>query len=87
MASAGIALLRDPFPPSADVGEGFDARELDVNLKGARFTARIGLGFLRRGCGGGEEYCRWKECTGLVAYRASKHGAVGILRGTAFECC
>ena len=51
---------RDPFLPSADVGEGFDARELDVNLKGARFTARIGLGFLRRGCGGGEEYC-WVE--------------------------
>ena len=23
----------------------------------------------------------WKECTGLVAYTASKHGVIGIMRG------
>jgi len=58
-----------------------------VNLKGALFTARLGLGFLRKnGKGGGDivlvsSIAGWKECTGLVAYTASKHGVVGIMRG------
>ncbi len=62
-----------------------------MNLKGVLFTTRIGLGFLRKNGKGVEEgkgdivlvssIAGWKECTGLVAYTASKHGVVGIMRG------
>ena len=57
----------------------------DVNLKGALITSRIGQHYLRK-YGGGDlilvsSIAGWKECTGLVAYTASKHGVVGIMRG------
>jgi NAD(P)-dependent dehydrogenase (short-subunit alcohol dehydrogenase family) len=70
-----------PFPfPSTRL-----TRHRDVNLKGALITARIGLAFLRRNGGGDlilvSSIAGWKECTGLVAYTASKHGVIGIMRG------
>ncbi|KAE9365034.1 NAD(P)-binding protein [Stipitochalara longipes BDJ] len=85
VANAGISLPRDPFLPGEDVEREFSTAEIDVNLKGPLITARIGLAFLRRNGGGDlilvSSIAGWKECTGLVAYTASKHGVIGIMRG------
>jgi NAD(P)-dependent dehydrogenase (short-subunit alcohol dehydrogenase family) len=59
--------------------------EIDVNLKGHLYTARIGLHYLRKNGGGDfvlvSSIAGFKECTGLAIYTASKHGVIGILRG------
>ncbi|PMD57849.1 putative 15-hydroxyprostaglandin dehydrogenase [Hyaloscypha bicolor E] len=85
VANAGISLPKDPFLPDEDVETEFSTAEIDVNLKGPLITARIGLAFLRKNGGGDlilvSSIAGWKECTGLVAYTASKHGVVGIMRG------
>lgn len=84
VASAGIAIPQDMFDPVADVEQEPSTKEIEVNTIGPLFSARIGMHFLRRG-GGGElvlvsSIAGFKECTGLVAYTASKHGVVGIMR-------
>ena len=61
-------------------------RVIDVNLKGSLYTARIALGYIRQGATGGDivltsSISGFKECAGLTAYTASKHGVVGIVRG------
>jgi len=87
VANAGISLPADPFSADADIEKEFSTAEIDVNLKGPLITSRIGLHFLRKnGRDGGDlilvsSIAGWKECTGLVAYTASKHGVVGIMRG------
>ncbi len=91
IANAGVSLPKDPFSPDADIETEFSTLEIDVNLKGVLFTARIGLGFFRKngrsgGAGKGDlvlvsSIAGWKECTGLVAYAASKHGVIGVMRG------
>lgn len=85
VANAGISLTKDPFLPGEDVEREFSTAEIDVNLKGPLITARIGLAFLRKNGGGDlilvSSIAGWKECTGLVAYTASKHGVIGIMRG------
>jgi len=63
-----------------------DVESRDVNLRGPLITTRIALHFLRKNPSGGDivlvsSIAGWKECTGLVAYTASKHGVIGILRG------
>jgi NAD(P)-dependent dehydrogenase (short-subunit alcohol dehydrogenase family) len=87
VANAGISLPADPFSADADIEKEFSTAEIDVNLKGPLITSRIGLHFLRKnGREGGDlilvsSIAGWKECTGLVAYTASKHGVLGIMRG------
>ncbi|KAN0089093.1 putative 15-hydroxyprostaglandin dehydrogenase [Hyaloscypha variabilis] len=87
VANAGISLPRDPFAVDEDVETEFSTAEIDVNLKGPLITSRIGLHFLRKNGGKGGDLvlvssiAGWKECTGLVAYTASKHGVLGIMRG------
>lgn len=66
-------------------------KEVDVNLSGAIFTARIGMHYLRKnkshnGKGGGDlvlvsSIAGFKECGGLAPYTASKHGVIGLMRG------
>ncbi|KAF2199967.1 putative 15-hydroxyprostaglandin dehydrogenase [Delitschia confertaspora ATCC 74209] len=94
VANAGVANHKDIFAPDADIEIEPSMIEIDVNLKGALFTARIGLGFLRRNreSGGDKEdrggdiilvssIAGFKECGGLAVYTASKHGVVGLMRG------
>jgi len=81
---------KDPFiDPDEDITKEPNVRELDVNLKGVFFTARIGYSYLRRNRGGDlimtSSIAGFKECTGLTAYTASKHGVIGIMRGLHLE--
>lgn len=90
VANAGISIPQDPFLPSADIETELSTKEIDVNLKGVIFTARIGAHFLRLNGngkeGGGDlvlvsSIAGFKESTGLGVYTASKHGVLGLLRG------
>ncbi|KAH7390371.1 putative 15-hydroxyprostaglandin dehydrogenase [Cadophora sp. MPI-SDFR-AT-0126] len=103
VANAGISIPRDPFSFSplnssnndddeAEIENEFPTAEIDVNLKGCLFTARIGMFYLRKNrLGGGEggggdlvlvsSIAGFKESTGLAVYTASKHGVLGLLRG------
>jgi len=85
VANAGISIPQDPFDPEADINVEPNTRELDVNLKGVFFTVRIGMSYLRRNGGGDiiltSSIAGFKECTGITAYTASKHGVIGIMRG------
>ncbi|KAL5356640.1 hypothetical protein BJX96DRAFT_143137 [Aspergillus floccosus] len=60
-------------------------KEIDVNLKGALYSTRIGLHYLRQRGGGDvvlvSSISGFKECVGLATYTASKHGVVGVVRG------
>jgi NAD(P)-dependent dehydrogenase (short-subunit alcohol dehydrogenase family) len=84
-ANAGVAIHKDIFAPDADFRQEPSMLEVDVNTKGCLYSARIGLGYLRQ-FGGGDlvltsSIAGWKECSHLVAYTASKHAVVGIMRG------
>jgi NAD(P)-dependent dehydrogenase (short-subunit alcohol dehydrogenase family) len=85
VANAGISIPQDPFDPDADINVEPTTREVDVNLKGVLFTVRIGMSYLRRNGGGDiimtSSIAGFKECTGITAYTASKHGVIGIMRG------
>ncbi len=85
VANAGISIPKDPFEAGADINVEFSTKEIDVNLKGCLFTARIGSEYLRRNGGGDlimtSSIAGFKESTGLAVYTASKHGVIGILRG------
>jgi NAD(P)-dependent dehydrogenase (short-subunit alcohol dehydrogenase family) len=81
-----VLLLVDPFLPKADFEQEFSTKELDVNLKGTLFIARIGFSYLgknkKNGRGKGSNLvlvnsiARKKEYMGLVAYKV-----IGIIRG------
>ncbi|KAJ5159896.1 NAD(P)-binding protein [Penicillium canariense] len=85
VVNAGICIHRDIFDPTADITEEPSMKEIDINLVGSIFSARIGMHYLRQGGGGDlvlvSSIAGWKECGGLVTYTASKHGVVGIMRG------
>jgi NAD(P)-dependent dehydrogenase (short-subunit alcohol dehydrogenase family) len=90
VANAGISIPRDPFLPAADITVEPSTKEIDINLKGVLFTARIGMHYLRKhktpeGPGGDlilvSSIAGFKESGGLAIYTASKHGVLGILRG------
>jgi NAD(P)-dependent dehydrogenase (short-subunit alcohol dehydrogenase family) len=85
VANAGMANHKDIFDPSSDITIEPSMKEIDVNLKGAIFTARIGMHYLRKRGGGDlvlvSSIAGFKECGGLAPYTASKHGVVGLMRG------
>ncbi|KAH8676556.1 hypothetical protein BGZ60DRAFT_562212 [Tricladium varicosporioides] len=85
VANAGISKPQDPFAADADINQEPSTLEIDVNLKGHFFTTRIGMSYLRKSGGGDiilvSSIAGFKECTGLTAYTASKHGVIGIMRG------
>jgi NAD(P)-dependent dehydrogenase (short-subunit alcohol dehydrogenase family) len=85
VANAGVANHKDIFDPSADISVEPSMMEVDINLKGAIFTARIGMHHIRK-TGGGDlvlvsSIAGFKECGGLAPYTASKHGVLGLMRG------
>lgn len=85
VANAGIANHKDIFAPDQDITKEPSMLEIDVNLKGVIFTARIGMHYLRK-IGGGDlvlvsSIAGFKESGGLTPYMASKHGVLGVLRG------
>lgn len=85
VANSGIANHKDIFDPSCDINVEPSMKEIDVNLKGALYSTRIGLHYLRQRNGGDvvlvSSISGFKECVGLGTYTASKHGVVGIVRG------
>lgn len=85
IANAGIAIFDDYFAPSNDINEEPAFREVDVNLRGALYTARIGMHYFRR-TGGGDLIMMssvggFKETAYVTPYVATKHGVIGIMRG------
>lgn len=85
VANAGVANHKDIFDPNADILVEPSMMEVDINLKGSIFTARIGMHYLRK-TGGGDlilvsSIAGFKECGGLAPYTASKHGVLGLMRG------
>ncbi|KAF1975708.1 NAD(P)-binding protein [Bimuria novae-zelandiae CBS 107.79] len=85
VANAGVANHKDIFDPSSDILVEPSMMEVDINLKGSIFTARIGMHYLRK-TGGGDlvlvsSIAGFKECGGLAPYTASKHGVLGLMRG------
>lgn len=86
VANAGIVQHKDIFTPDSDWTQEPRLAEVDVNLKGVLFTARIAQGYIRQGGNGGDiiltsSISGFKECAGLTVYTASKHGVVGLVRG------
>lgn len=84
-ANAGVAVHADIFAPDADWRTEPSMMEIDVNTKGCLYSARVGMGYLRK-YGGGDlvltsSIAGWKECSHLVTYTASKHAVIGIMRG------
>lgn len=85
VANAGICIPQDAFETGQDISKEPSMKEIDVNLKGELFTARIGMSYLRK-AGGGDlilvsSVAGFKEAAGITPYLASKHGVIGVLRG------
>ncbi|KAF1996666.1 NAD(P)-binding protein [Amniculicola lignicola CBS 123094] len=87
VANAGMAVHKNIFDPDSDISIEPTMKEVDVNLKGSIFTARIGMHYLRKnGLDGGDvvlvsSIAGFKESGGLPTYTASKHGVLGLMRG------
>jgi NAD(P)-dependent dehydrogenase (short-subunit alcohol dehydrogenase family) len=87
IANAAVATYMDYFTLEDDVEIGREPpfHELNINLRGVMFTARIGLHYLRK-AGGGDlilvsSIGGFKETANLTPYVVAKHGVIGILRG------
>ena len=90
VANAGIVNYDNIFAPDKDWTQEPSMSEVDVNLKGALFTTRIGLGHIRKSGGGGDivltsSTAGFKYSKGLATYTATKHGVVGLMRGLQLE--
>ncbi|KAK5674335.1 hypothetical protein LTS10_012919 [Elasticomyces elasticus] len=85
IANAGISDPIDIFDVAFDVNKEPNLKEIDVNLKGVIYTAKIGMSYLRKRGGGTmvlvSSIAGFKESTSLTPYLASKHGVIGVLRG------
>ncbi|CAH0025085.1 unnamed protein product [Clonostachys rhizophaga] len=85
VANAAIVGYSDCFDDSDDIEVEPSMREVDINLVGVMFTARIGLHYLRKSGGGDlimtSSIAGFKETAYLTPYVASKHGVIGVLRG------
>ncbi|KAJ5674637.1 NAD(P)-binding protein [Penicillium maclennaniae] len=68
IANAGISITKDIFDPAEDITQEPSMKEIDINTKGAIFSARIGMHYLRQ-AGGGDlvlvsSIAGFKECGG-----------------------
>lgn len=85
ISNAGINSMGDPCIDTSDIETEPKLPEIDVNLRGALFTARLALHHMRA-TGGGDlilvsSIGGFKETANITPYIASKHGVLGILRG------
>lgn len=97
IANAAVSLSRDPFSPTNLTDEEIltapTMAEVDINLKGVLYTARLGYHYLRKNPNPEHRgdlvlvssIAGFKECEGLVSYTASKHGVIGVMRGLALQ--
>lgn len=98
IANAAIAIHKDPFLPQHESDDAIlsapNLAEIDVNLKGPLYTARLGLHYLRKNTNKSahkgdivlvSSIAGFKECEGLTTYTASKHGVIGLMRGLALQ--
>lgn len=96
IANAAIAIHKDPFLPLHESDDAIlsapNLAEIDVNLKGPLYTARLGLHYLRKNSSAHKgdivlvsSIAGFKECEGLTTYTASKHGVIGLMRGLALQ--
>lgn len=101
IANAGIGIHKDPFLPEYESEDAIlsppNMAEVDVNLKGPLYTARLGMHYLRKNQSGHghsphkgdivlvSSIAGFKECEGLTTYTASKHGVIGLMRGLAIQ--
>ncbi|CRG89989.1 3-hydroxyacyl-CoA dehydrogenase, putative [Talaromyces islandicus] len=97
IANAAVSLSRDPFAPASLTDEAIltapTMAEVDINLKGVLYTARLGYHYLRKNSESEHRgdlvlvssIAGFKECEGLVSYTASKHGVIGVMRGLALQ--
>ncbi|KAK5045630.1 hypothetical protein LTR84_008999 [Exophiala bonariae] len=85
IANAGTGKLPDDVVLVENINEEPPLPEVDVNLRGALFTARIAMHYMRQNGGGDlimtSSVGGFKETIGLTTYVASKHGVIGIMRG------
>lgn len=89
VANAGVTVGKSLFGLDSDwraEPQGRELAELEVNLKGALWTARIANGIFREQGSEGDivfvsSIAGFKESAGLPVYTASKHGVVGLVRG------
>lgn len=85
VANAGISDPHDVFDPSVNLQDEPSLKEIDVNLKGVIYTAKIGMFYLRKRGGGSlvlvSSIAGFKESPAMTPYGASKHGVIGVLRG------
>jgi short-subunit dehydrogenase len=77
--------MGDPCIDTSDIETEPKLPEIDVNLRGALFTARLALHQMRENGGGDlilvSSIGGFKETANITPYIASKHGVLGILRG------
>jgi NAD(P)-dependent dehydrogenase (short-subunit alcohol dehydrogenase family) len=97
IANAAVSLSRDPFSAANLTDEAIltapTMSEVDINLKGVLYTARLGYHYLRKNPNPEHRgdlvlvssIAGFKECEGLVSYTASKHGVIGVMRGLALQ--
>ncbi|KAK0124482.1 hypothetical protein ONS95_009434 [Cadophora gregata] len=85
IANAGTGNFPDPISSIENILEEPSLPEVDVNLRGALFTARIAVYYMRQNGSGDliltSSIGGFKETIGLTPYVASKHGVIGIMRG------
>ncbi|SPO01921.1 related to 3-hydroxyacyl-CoA dehydrogenase [Cephalotrichum gorgonifer] len=85
IANAAVVDYTDYFAPVDDITSEPPFRELNVNLRGVMFTARIGMHYLRKSGGGDlillSSIAGFKESAEMTSYLASKHGVIGVMRG------
>jgi NAD(P)-dependent dehydrogenase (short-subunit alcohol dehydrogenase family) len=85
IANAGTGKFPDPIVSIENILEEPSIPEVDVNLRGALFTARIAVHYMRQNGSGDliltSSMGGFKETIGLTPYVASKHGVIGIMRG------
>ncbi|KAF4331512.1 15-hydroxyprostaglandin dehydrogenase [Fusarium acutatum] len=85
ISNAGVNGIMDPMIDLSAIETEPKFPEIDVNLRGALFTARLALHQMQANGGGNiilvSSIGGFKEMERITPYVASKHGVIGILRG------
>lgn len=85
VSNAGVNSMEDAIIDVVDIETEPKLPEIDVNLRGALFTARLAFHQMQAHGGGDivlvSSIGGFKETANITPYIASKHGVLGILRG------